>query len=604
MIEQNINSAESGHTILGHIEMIRTRPGMFIGDTQTPDHLATEILDNSLDEISNKFATTIQLFNNSEDGSFWCSDNGRGIGLGTTKLPDGTIEDSIKALCTVLFSGSKFDTKDYAQLIGMHGVGLVAVNALSDWLIVKTRDRINKSLVVTYRFENAELISRIEEIDTNNNFSTVVGFKPSQKYFETVKFNDRYFIERMLLVQSIYALDNFTYNNKEIPKISYEDFVRQYLKIDKETKLYKLEYVNGGFGIQILVTYTEDDITNLYGSVNLRICEGKHLNAFQNAIISTISEVLGKKFDKSSDKDLLCGLKAFVLVNVPEPKFENQIKSKMTLDIKKSLIVPLKFQILNFISQVISIIESNLERKLHKSISNKVQTGRSKRVSPDNKLRDCRNTPGDILYIVEGDSADGPLKEIRNKDTEASFPLKGKVLNVETTSLEKLANNDEVKYLLEAIGPKDNRRYKQIKILADADADGKHIAVLVLLILIKFTPDLIRAGKVSVILPPLFGAKKGNKFIPIYDESLIENYKAQKFDITRFKGLGEMNPSQLKAAIDSKFEYKVQWPTDNTLVEKLISIVTNKLVKRAIMNETKVNMNVIFAEVMKTLKPV
>ena len=126
---------------LDSITIVRTRPGQFVGDTQNPTHLAEEVLDNAIDEVANGFATEIKVFNNLEDGSFWVSDNGRGIPNEPMQLSDGTIDNSIKTLCTKLFSGTKFDTDDYAKLIGMHGVGLVAVNALSDWLIVKTRDR-------------------------------------------------------------------------------------------------------------------------------------------------------------------------------------------------------------------------------------------------------------------------------------------------------------------------------------------------------------------------------------------------------------------------------------------------------------------------------
>src|ERR1035437_1669926 len=159
--------------VLDGIKAVRARPGWAVGDTATPNHLAEEILDNAIDEIANGFSTEIKIFNNSEDGSFWVSDNGRGISLEPMELPDGSFEDSIKVLCTILFSGSKFDNEDYAQLIGMHGIGLVAVNALSDWLSVKTRDRNNKTRVVTYHFVNAKLESIEEGIDEDLSYSTV-----------------------------------------------------------------------------------------------------------------------------------------------------------------------------------------------------------------------------------------------------------------------------------------------------------------------------------------------------------------------------------------------------------------------------------------------
>jgi len=165
---------------LGSIEIVRTRPGQFVGDTQDPTHLAEEVLDNAIDEIANGFATNIKIVNNVEDGSFWVCDNGRGIPLGKMKCADGTIEDTVVVFCTKLFSGSKFDNNDYKTLIGMHGVGLTAVNALSDWLVVKTRDRQNRTRVVTYQFIDSKLSEIIEETDDDLSYSTIVGFKPNK----------------------------------------------------------------------------------------------------------------------------------------------------------------------------------------------------------------------------------------------------------------------------------------------------------------------------------------------------------------------------------------------------------------------------------------
>lgn len=593
---------------LDDIAIIRKRPGMFIGDVETPDHLVEEILDNSLDEISNKYATIIKLYNNDKDGSFWCSDNGRGIPLGKTQLPDGTENDTVIVFCTKLFSGTKFDNTDYEQLIGMHGVGLVAVNALSEWMTITTRDRIDRKKIVTYTFKNSIFETKTESINEDYSFSTIIGFKPNPNYFSSIKFNDRRFIERLVLVQSFCGLESFTYNNKQIPKIDFDGFVKQYLKIPKNIQLYSIDYSKNNFKIGIYAIYTEDDETTIAGSTNLRICDGKFINSFQTVLKKIISEKIDKRFNKISERDLLNGLKCFICLSVPEPKFDSQTKVRMTLDVKKILIDPLKPKLEWFVNQVIQIIEKNLERKLFKeiSISSKSTSKSTKRVSADNKLRDCRIIPGNILYIVEGDSADGPLKEIRDKDYEASFPLKGKVLNVETTSLEKLKNNKEVKDLLEALGPISNRRYKTVKILTDADSDGYHICVLLILIFQKFAPDYIKEQRLRVIIPPLYGAqKKGSKFIPIFDISKIEEYRQQKYDIIRFKGIGEMDSElHLKPCLDSGFEYVVQWPESPEMSAHLLSVIVNKDVKRALLNETKVNMNVILTEAKKNLKQI
>ena len=611
------------------INPVRARPGMFIGDTRTPDHLAEEILDNSIDEIANGFATEINIFNNIEDGSFWVSDNGRGIPMEPMQLEDGSFEDSIKVLCTSLFSGTKFDNDDYAQLIGMHGVGLVAVNALSDWLIVKTRDRVNKSKVVTYSFQNGELVSTEDETNSEK-YSTVVGFKPSKQYFETLEFNNRYFIERLISVQSIFGLNGFSFNDKPIPQMEFESYVKQHLALADDEQLYSLSYSSepqtvitqhGGHfphnpvttnkevvglnsHIKVYCTYVEKDDSITLGNVNLRACDGKFINSFHTELKKSINEKIDKQFSKINDREYLNGLRTFIMISIPEPKFDSQTKVRMVLDVKKILIDPLKVQIDWFVNQVIETIEANLERKLHQKIVNGAsKSARSnRRVSAGNKLKDCQKIPGEVLYIVEGDSAGGTIKNIRDQQIEAIYPLKGKMLNVESATLEKIQKNKEIKDLLEALGPVNNRRYKTIKIVGDADEDGKHISVLVLLCLAKFAPDFIKLGKVSVVIPPLYGATKGNKYYPIYDQSKVDQMRTAGFKISRFKGLGEMNPKQLEPIIRSGFEYKVKWPDTEKQFNNLISIITNTELKRAIMNSEGVNMEVILTEVNKQIQ--
>jgi len=586
----------------GGIEPVRARPGMFIGDTQNPTHLAEEVLDNAIDEIANGFGTTIGIFNNVEDGSFWVSDNGRGLPMEPMILADGSVEDSVKVLCTELFSGTKFDTEDYAQLIGMHGVGLVAVNALSDWLTVKTRDRKNKKRVVTYSFINGELQQVSEETDIDLSYSTVVGFKPSKKYFDSLEFDNRYFVERLISVQSIFDLNGFTFNEKPIPKLSFESFIKQHLALAEKDQLFSLSFStkDNSNHIKIYATYVDQDDSITLGNVNLRICDGKFINSFHTELKKSINEKIDKSFSKINDREYLNGLRAFIMINVPEPKFDSQTKVRMVLDVKKILIDPLKGQIDWFVEQIIDTLQNNLERKLHQKIINgSSRSARANKRVSISKLHDCQNIPGDVLYIVEGDSAEGTLKQITNKKIEACYPLRGKVLNVEASTLDKIQKNKEIGDLLKALGPVSNRRYKSIKVLADGDSDGQHISVLVLLAIAKFAPDYIKSGNLSVIIPPLYGAEKGGKYYPIYDQMKIDQFKKDNYKIRRFKGLGEMNPNQLDVCVRSGFEYNVKWPDSDKQLNNLISIITNTDLKRAIMNAEGVKMDVILAEINK-----
>ena len=457
------------------IEPVRTRPGMFIGDTQTPTHLAEEILDNSIDEVANGFATKINIFNNSEDGSFWVCDNGRGIPMEPMKLADGSIEDSVKVLCTELFSGTKFDTEDYSQLIGMHGVGLVAVNALSEWMTVKTRDRKDRNRVVTYSFVDGILQNVSQDHDNDLSYSTIVGFKPNPKYFSSLTFDNRYFIERLITVQSKFNLDGFTFNNHEIPKMSFENYVRQHLSLEESESLFTLQYSSkdNANQIKIYATYLNQDDSIILGNVNLRNCDGKFINSFQTELKKSIGSKIDKSFSKINDKEYLNGLRAFILINIPEPKFDSQTKVRMVSDIKKTLLDPIKSQIDWFSDQILDVLQENLERKLHQKIVNGTsKSNKSYKRVAISKLRDCQQIPGKVLYIVEGDSAYGTLKKVADKKIEACYPLRGKVLNVESSTLDKIQKNKEISDILTALGPINNRRYKSIKILADADSIG------------------------------------------------------------------------------------------------------------------------------------
>jgi len=586
----------------GGIEPVRARPGMFIGDTQNPTHLAEEVLDNAIDEIANGFGTSIGIFNNLDDGSFWVSDNGRGLPMEPITLADGSVEDSIKVLCTELFSGTKFDTEDYAQLIGMHGVGLVAVNALSDWLTIKTRDRKNKTRVVTYSFIDGELQQISEETDNDFSYSTVVGFKPSKKYFGSLEFDNRYFVERLISVQSIFDLNGFTFNSKPIPKLSFESYIKQHLALAEEDQLFSLSFStkDNSNHIKLYATYVDQDDSITLGNVNLRTCDGKFINSFHTELKKSINEKIDKSFSKINDREYLNGLRAFIMINVPEPKFDSQTKVRMVLDVKKILIDPLKGQLDWFVEQIIDTLQNNLERKLHQKILNgSSRSARANKRVSISKLHDCQHIPGDVLYIVEGDSAEGTLKQITNKKIEACYPLKGKVLNVEAATLDKIQKNKEISDLLKALGSVSNRRYKSIKILSDADVDGYHIAVLMLLAIAKFAPDYIKSGNLSVIIPPLYGAEKGGKYYPIYDQIKIDQFKKDNYKIRRFKGLGEMNPNQLEACIRSGFEYKIKWPDSDKQLNNLISIITNTDLKRAIMNAEGVKIDIILAEINK-----
>lgn len=572
------------YSALDSISAVRINTGMFIGDTETPDHLATETIDNMLDEVVNGYANVGKVFINSDDNSFWVSDNGRGLKLGQTVDPDTKqLKDNIELLCSKLFSGSKFriDNKvDYKIQIGMHGVGLVAVNALSEWLVV----RINKNNTIhEYIFIDSKLTENNKYEKTDEDYSTLIGFKPSKNYFNTINFDIKKIVNRLLLTQSVYQDSEFYVNDKKIPKISLEDYVKNQLQIAKDEDIYQISkrFVNDE-SLKIFLTYVHAKDTVAIGDVNLRECEGTYLTNVQTLIKNTVKENIDRRFKNIDEKEYLTGLRLYVNMTLEKPKFDAQIKNRMKTSIKEYLTSSVEKELAKIIVANLDIITELLETKITKNIIKKVNN--TKRISNKNKLRDCENTPGDILYIVEGDSADGPLKEVRNKRTEASFPLRGKMLNVEKGSLLKIKNNKEVQDLIEALGPKGRRRYRKVKILSDGDMDGLHINILVILFLQKFASEMIEEGKVSVIIPPLYGAIKQKQFIPIYN--ITDTKKYSGYEIKRFKGLGEMNSDQLEVVIRNGAEYIVNYPDDQVL-KNVMELVNNTEIRKKLLDIEK-----------------
>lgn len=584
-----------GYTALTPIEAIRVRPGMYVGDTDTPTQLLTEIIDNSFDEISNGFSNLFQLNIDVDNQAYWVQDNGRGIKVYNMADANGNIRDSVELLCTETHSGSKFDNNDYGILIGMHGVGMVVVNALSNWMVIKTRDREKPTIIHEYQFINSILESKTSYEDQSiNNWSTCIGFSPNSKYFDSMDVKLEDIIKRVMLAQARFNSSDFYYNGKMLTKRTFYDYVKMILNCKNEFKLLQFEEAPNK-NIKVYLNYVDGNTSNIMGDVNLRHCEGTYITSFQTLLKKCICEKLGKITNKINPQLLLYGLNCYISLTVPEPTFDSQAKTRMKLRVNE-LINPLQDQINWFLDQdnVLNIIQTNLEKVLKKKLS--IPKSASTSVSAQNKLRDCVNTPGDVLYIVEGESALGPLKQIRNVHTEAIYPLKGKVLNVEKASIDVISKNIEIKDLIEACGPKGNRRYKKIKILADADYDGGHIAVLTILVINMFFVDYIKSGNLSVILPPLFGVKLKDSYKMIYDQAELDQYR--QFPITRFKGLGEMNPEQLEVVIRSNVEYVITYPNTDEQLRNTIDVIVNTDLKKKIMTIPEFTFNTVLSKVL------
>lgn len=542
-----MNKNNSPYLVLSGAEKVRENITMYIGDRSTPTQLVTEIFDNVLDEIASGRANIGKIKFN-EDNSITITDNGDGFEVYSMQIPDtNMVKDSVEALCTELHSGGKFtqvkSTK--SESIGLHGIGLVATNALSEWMIIKTRNKTNKRKSYTYNFLDFNLYSKEinDKESVKEDWSTIITFKPSATFFKSLDINRELILNSILIAQAKYPKATFFINDKEIPKITTKDLIKNKLDINDEEfnnfyhfELSKFNKNKEKLELDCYIQFIEDQNTDIYSLVNLKECSGLYIDQFKDILRNIIVPKLDKKYSDITNNLLLLGLRLYISLSLgTRLEFEAQIKNKLSLDLKEDLIKYIEPYLNKYINEnnVIETIKQNIELKFNKSSNKKT---RNKRISNSNKVKDSINIPGKRLYIVEGDSAAGTIKAVRDKHTEGVFPTKGKSLNMISKSLVKIHNNEELKDLKEAIGPVNNRRYDEIVWLADADADGLHINVIGAMNSYLLFPDYIEKQKISIIIPPLYSARKGNTYIPLYKIEDFEQYKTKGYILNRFKG--------------------------------------------------------------------
>lgn len=577
-------SVEPTITVKGDIEHIQLRPGMYIGNTFNPDHLCQEILDNSIDELINGHANTVWV-DFIDNNRVVIQDDGRGIPIHNIKLENGDIKDSIIVACTMLKSGSKFDNAAYQFSIGLHGIGLVAVNALSTWMRVSVKNK-QTGKINDYIFESG-VLKEINVFDTVVDFSTRVEFIVNPKYFTQPYFNSAHLIDGLKLVNAKFPNANFIINQQKLPNMNMDDLVREFLEIPQECPIYPIKYKDSQINIEAYLTYDLNGVITdvINGDVNLRRCKGTYLTNLTTLLANTANDVYSHL--NITKSDIMSYLRLHASIFIQNPEFDSQSKISMTKNISH-LLIPLMDQIKSvYKTQYIKqCIEAIIEAKNLKKAGKK--TKRLKRVESENPLQDCKKSPGRVLYIMEGRSADGTLGDIRDSYDEAILPLSGKILNVVDKSADKATNSKKFKYLLQALGvdlskKQQSFRYEFVKILCDADADGLHIAVLVLIGIWLYAPQLIIEGRVSIILPPLCGVHINGTFIPLYpkDITALNKYKDHP-TFKRYKGIGEMNPEELEVILKRKIEYVPKPPTTKDENDSIIRCISDTELKRTL----------------------
>lgn len=585
------NTYDAGSiAILEGLEAVRKRPGMYIGSVSTKglNHLIYEIVDNAVDEHLAGYCSEIHV-TLEKDGSATIADNGRGVPVDL----HATGVSAARVVYTTLHAGGKFDDSAYKTSGGLHGVGSSVVNALSKRLTIDIErdgglfhDSYEKGRPTT------ELINGLlPMIKKSRNHGTTINFLPDDEIFDTVKFGGEEIKSR--LHQTAYLNPKLIIHyadkrKKEVEEITFHEeegiigLVKSTVK-DSETVQAAPVAVSGksdGIEVECALQYTTEFHENITGFCNsiYTIEGGTHLTGLKVALTTLINNyarelgILKEKDANFTGADVRNGLVAVVSVRHPDPRFEGQTKTKLdNPDAAKAVSAVVSEQLqmyfdrhLEELKAVIGCAEKSAKiRKAEEKTKTNLLTKPKYSFDSNGKLANCNcKDPAQCeIFIVEGDSAGGSAKTARNREFQAIFPIRGKILNVEKASINKILANAEIKTMVYAFAcgfsegygndfDISKLRYNKIIIAADADVDGAHIATLLLTLFYRFMPELIYEGHVYIAMPPLYKAipnGKNGKEEYLYDDKALEKYRKthKDFKLQRYKGLGEMDAKQL-----------------------------------------------------------
>mgnify|MGYP000860134374 FL=1 len=567
---------EDSIVALHGLEAVRKRPGMYIGSTDTRGlhHMVFEVVDNGIDEVMAGWATTVDVEINT-DGSITVTDNGRGIPTGINH-EEG--KSALEVCLTDLHAGGKFNQNSYKVSGGLHGVGVSVVNGLSTKLIA-TIHRDGKMWRQSYQIGIPD--GDVEVIGDTQTTGTVIQFWPDSTIFETVDFDYE-------TLQSRFR--NQAFLNKEVTitladrrtgkseKFHYDGGVSEFVQYLNRAKTpihapIHLEGERNGVQIDIAMQYTDGYNDEIDSFVNTIYTPegGTHMTGFRTSLTKTINDYAKEngmiKDESLEGTDVREGLTAIISIKMSDPQFEGQTKAKLGSSVAMSAVVSLMNEkmaefLLENPAQAQMIVRKGISAKEGREAARKARDAtRRKNVLETStlpgKLADCseRDPAKCELYIVEGDSAGGSAKQGRDRNFQAILPIRGKILNVEKTSPGKLLDHEEIRNLAIAIGGGlgvdfdiTKIRYHKIVIMTDADVDGAHIGTLLLTLFYRQMRPLIDHGYVYIAMPPLYRVYKGKKEVYAFNEEEMAAAVAemgQGANVSRYKGLGEMNPQQL-----------------------------------------------------------
>ena len=570
--------------ILEGLDPVRKRPGMYIGSTDARglNHLVTEVVDNAIDEALAGYCDTIKV-EITKEGAVRVEDNGRGIPTG---IIDKVGKSAVEVVLTKLHAGGKFSNEDGAYKIsgGLHGVGVSCVNALSEWLVaeVKQNGKLHR-----IRFNRGVPERALSVVGDAEDTGTTITFYPDEEIFETLDFDYAQIRKRLrelsYLNKGITILvsdkregrekeDKFCYDGGIVSFV--ENLTKNKQPVFPEVVYINKVYLNGE--IEIAMQYDESySETVLTFANNINTEEGgTHLEGFKSGLTKVIMDVgrrlgLIKDSDKLTGEDAREGITAVVSIKLREPQFEGQTKTKLgNSEVRgitsQAVIDGFGTYLEEHPQQAKDLVYKTMAAKKAREAARLArETARRKNAlestSLPGKLNDCTEKDPKLceIYLVEGDSAGGSAKKGRDRRFQAILPLRGKIINVEKATIQRILENQEIRAMITAFGCGINQefdesklRYDRIICMTDADVDGSHIRILLLTFFFRYMKQLITNGHVYIAQPPLYKLQKGKQELYFYDDEALNKYYEENEgkkvgDLQRYKGLGEMNADQL-----------------------------------------------------------